>query len=89
MTTTAEKDVVICRVDNEGTVYAPFPYVEGSPGCCTAYQHIWQHCSADYQLCIQMSRPAKLTEYKDLATELRRIGYGLTIRKRHLPGRLR
>ncbi len=37
MTTTAEKDVVIFRVDNEGTVYALFPYVEGSPGCCTAY----------------------------------------------------
>jgi hypothetical protein len=89
MTTATEKDVVIFRVDDEGTAYPLFPYLEGSSGCCTAYQHIGQHCSADYQLCIQTSRPAKQSEYKELATELRRIGYKLTIRKRRAARRRR
>jgi len=89
MTAAAEKEIVIFRVDHEGTVYALFPHIEGSPGCCTAYQHIGQHCSATYQLCIRMSRPARPSEYKELATELRRIGYKLIIRKRRPSWRLR
>ena len=42
---------------------------------CTSYQHIGQHCGADYDLCIRASRPATRREAAPLLTELRRIGY--------------
>lgn len=63
------------RVDPEGEVFALFPTIPGSPGCCTAYQHVGQHSSATYSLCIEMSRPATAKEFAPLLAELRQIGY--------------
>ena len=49
---------------------------------CTAYQHIGQHCSADYHGCIANSDPASPDQYADLAEELERRGYHLEVRRR-------
>ena len=75
---------VIFRVwrGKDGDVFALFPHLKGGRDLSTAYQHVGQHSAADYGLCIQNSRPAKPSEYADLARELRGIGYGLTIRQR-------
>lgn len=65
-------------------VFALFPRDPGTrdPYTCTSYAHVGQHSSADPQLCIRASRPAKPSEYRALARELRRIGYKLDIRQR-------
>ena len=49
---------------------------------CNSYEHVGQHSAADYVGCIAETRPALPREYRDLAHELRRIGYKLDIRKR-------
>ena len=36
---------------------------------CTAYQHVGQHCAADYHGCIAQSDPATPAEYRDLYEE--------------------
>lgn len=69
----------------EGEVIALFP-TEPSD-CrnwynCDSYEHIGQHGGADPIWIVAHSRPAKPDEYRELARELRRIGYRLTIRKR-------
>ncbi|MFA5323710.1 MAG: hypothetical protein WC373_13645 [Smithella sp.] len=37
---------------------------------CACYQHIGQHGSADYHLCIRKSKPASPEEYAELKAEL-------------------
>ena len=54
--------VVIFRRDRDGSVFALFPELpaDESGRCCTAYQHVGQHCAADYHGCIANSDPASL-----------------------------
>lgn len=81
---------VIFRKDKPsegGNVFALFPDMPGSPGCCTCYQHVGQHSSADYILAIATSTPATEEQYHDLLAELVSIGYDdLKIRKRYTRG---
>ena len=51
----------------------------------TSYQHIGQHCAADYGLCVKHSRPAQPAEYADLLEELTRVGYCLRVMRRQSP----
>jgi hypothetical protein len=57
--------IVIFRADREGIVFALMPELPSDNYSlyCTAYEHVGQHCAADYGLCIQFSRPAKPDEY--------------------------
>ena len=79
-----EPTVVIFRVDRVGVVFALFPELptdrEGL--YCTCYQHVGQHCAADYFGCIADSRPATPAEYADLFVELQHRGYNMKIRQR-------
>ena len=77
-----EQTLTIFRKDPDGEVFALFPEDEGAPGYSMSYQHIGQHSSADYRLCIRRSKPASPEEYADLKEELESIGYNLKIRKR-------
>jgi hypothetical protein len=79
--------VVIFRRDHRGGCFALFPEMPGDDRgfVCTAYQHIGQHCAADYYLCVSRSDPAVPAEYKDLFEELERRGYDLVVRRRATP----
>jgi len=72
-------DPVIIRVsrNDPSDVFALFPAIPGTRdwATCTCYQHVGQHCSADYNLCIRASRPATKQEGKSLLQELQQIGY--------------
>ena len=60
----------------------------GEPTRCGAlavYQHVGQHCAADYNLCIAQSDPAAPAAYKDLYEELERRGYNLSVHRRATP----
>jgi hypothetical protein len=75
---------VIFRIDRKcDECVALFPAIAGTrdPWTCSCYAHVGQHSSAtvDY---VRASRLAKPAEYRDLAAELRRIGYRLKIVKR-------
>jgi hypothetical protein len=78
------KTVVIFRVDREGIIYALFPELpsDNYGYFCTCYQHIGQHCSADYHGCIANSRPATPAEYADLFNELTQRGYEMEVKQR-------
>lgn len=78
---------VVFRKDRTGDIFALFPTeCEDYTGrYCGCYQHVGQHCSADYFGCIQDSRPATPAEYADLKTELERIGYTLRVIRRASP----
>ncbi len=52
---------------------------------CTAFQHVGQHCAADYHGCIAASDPAAPDDYRDLFEELERRGYILSVRQRATP----
>ncbi len=79
--------VVIFRRNRTGGCFALFPELPGDDRgfVCTAYQHIGQHCAADYELCVSRSDPAVPAEYADLFEELERRGYDLTVRHRATP----
>jgi hypothetical protein len=81
--------IVIFRKDRTGwkDCFALFPELPSDEygNLCTAYQHLGQHCAADYQACIANSDPATPAEYKDLFNELERRGYILTVRRRATP----
>ncbi len=81
---TIETTVVIFRMDREGNVFALFPELpaDNHGFYCTCFQHIGQHCAADYHGCIAESRLATPDEYADLEAELRQRGYDLEIRQR-------
>ena len=61
--------IVIFRMDKEGIVFALMPELpaDNYGTYCTAYQHIGQHCAADYHGCVAKSRSASPDEYADLA----------------------
>jgi len=75
---------VVFRKDRTGDIFALFPTdaADCTGRYCGCYQHVGQHCSADYFACIQNSQPATPTEYADLKTELERIGYTLRVIRR-------
>jgi len=81
--------VVIFR--NDRTVwkdcFALFPELPSDEfgNFCTAYQHVGQHCAADYNGCIAQSDPATPAEYADLLKELERRGYILSVHRRATP----
>jgi hypothetical protein len=77
----AQRVTVIFRVDKEKEIFALMPELQEGR-YCTSYQHVGQHGAADYHACIAASRPATPAEYAELAHELTRIGYDLTIRRR-------
>jgi hypothetical protein len=79
-----ETTVVIFRTDREGITFALFPELPSDYQgfFCTCYQHVGQHCAADYCGCIASSRPATPAEYADLFVELQHRGYDLEIRHR-------
>ena len=79
--------IVVFRRDRDGSVFALFPELpaDESGRCCTAYQHVGQHCAADYHGCIANSDPASRAEYVELHEELERRGYDLTVRRRATP----
>jgi hypothetical protein len=82
------KTRVVFRVDSEGIVFALFPDDIADPwGNVTCYQHVGQHCAADYAMCIETSRPARPDEFKSLWSELEQRGYDLTIITRANPKR--
>lgn len=68
----------------KGEVIALFPNEnDGYPfGNCSSYEHVGQHGEASYNHVISQTRPATPDEYKDLAEELTRIGYILSIKQR-------
>ena len=82
-----ETTIVIFRLDREGIVFALMPELaaDNYGRSCTCYQHIGQHCAADYHGCIAASRPAKPNEYADLLIELERRGYHVEVRRRATP----
>jgi hypothetical protein len=81
--------VVVFRKDRTGwkEPFALFPELpsDNYGQFCTAFQHLGQHCAADYQGCIANSDPAAPGEYADLYEELERRGYILTVRRRATP----
>jgi hypothetical protein len=79
--------IVIFRADRDGIIFALFPELpaDNRGEFCTAYQHIGQHCAADYNGCIFHSRPASSAEYADLLIELERRGYHVEARQRATP----
>jgi hypothetical protein len=79
--------IVIFRQDISGECVALFPELpaDNFGNFCTAFQHVGQHCSADYHGCIAASDPATPAEYKNLYEELERRGYNLTVRRRATP----
>lgn len=78
-TSTTPVDPVVIRVWNgdDSDVFAIFPTIPASENglYCTAYQHVGQHCAADYHGCIRESRPATAAEAASLLAELTRLGY--------------
>ncbi len=71
---------VIFRKDRKtdgGDVFALFPTIPPDIHgyYCMSYQHVGQHGSADFSLCIANSTPATPEEYAELHAELVRIGY--------------
>ena len=79
-----ESTAVVFRMDREGVVFALFPDLpaDNHGFYCTCYQHVGQHCAADYYGCIANSRPTTPTDYADLLAELTQRGYEMTIRQR-------
>jgi hypothetical protein len=80
---------VIFRKDRTGwkEPFALFPELpaDNNGQFCTAFQHIGQHCAADYHGCIAASDPASPEEYRDLFDELEKRGYSLLVKQRATP----
>lgn len=71
------------RESGEEEIIALFPEQEGSRiGLVGSYMHIGQHGDSDYFGMMDITRPAKPSEYFDLKKELESIGYNLKIVKR-------
>ncbi len=82
-----ETTIVIFRRDKEGIIFALMPELpaDNQGWYCTCYQHIGQHCAADYYGCIAQSRSANPDEYADLLIELEQRGYHVEVRQRATP----
>ena len=73
---------VIFRKFGEGDIIALFldyEWNEGIKKYVNSYMHIGQHGGADYALVIKRTKPAKPSEYMELAEELRQRGYKLHV----------
>ena len=82
-----ETTIVIFRADRDGIIFALFPEMPADT-CgiyCTAYQHVGQHCAADFHGCIAHSRSANPGEYAALLVELEKRGYHVEVRRRATP----
>jgi len=78
---------VIFRKYPEGSIIAVFPTIPAdiSGITITSYMHIGQHCQACPQGVIRTTKPTTPREYKELITELHKIGYrNLKVYKRLL-----
>jgi len=79
-------DPVVIRVWNDaaGDVFALLPTIPADihGRFCTAFQHVGQHCAADYSLCIAHSRPATEAEAAALLVELRGRDYNPRVYRR-------
>ena len=82
-----ETTIVIFRRDKEGIIFALMPELpaDNQGWYCTCYQHVGQHCAADYYGCIAQSRSASPNEYADLLVELECRGYHVEVRQRATP----
>lgn len=81
--TETNKTIVIFRKYPGNAILALFPYViEGPNGECSSYMRVGQHGLADYDYCIENTKPTNESEYASLKLELKRIGYNLEVRKR-------
>ena len=70
-------------------VIALFPEILGRTGMVWSYEHVGQGGDAFYHLVVEKTRPAKPKEYRDLAKELRGLGYKFKVYKRWNFGRNR
>jgi hypothetical protein len=79
--------IVIFRTFREGIVFALFPELpaDNYGVFCTCYEHVGQHGSADYRLCMANSHPAAPEQYATLFNELERRGYHLQVHHRATP----
>ena len=69
--------------DFKGTIFAMLPHECGDrSGNVTSYQHVGQHSSANYSMCIKDSVPATEEEYKDLKKEMEGCGYNINVVKK-------
>ena len=77
---------VIFRIDNSG-VFALLPTIPADVAgrYVTSYQHIGQHCGADYSQCVRYSQPATPAQFAPLLAELQTIGYSLRVARRQSP----
>jgi hypothetical protein len=74
---------VIFRKEKDGDILALFPHeIDTLIGDIWCYAHVGQHSGADYDYCIQKSKPAKANEYQYLKEELESLGYNLKVIKR-------
>jgi len=71
-----------------GDVIALFPRIPGDNAgyLCNAYEHVGQHGAADWDVVLRRTRPARRTEYRELAGELRALGYRLKVGRRGTAG---
>lgn len=78
------KTKVVFRKYKNGDILALFPNEIADPlGNCLSYEHIGQHGAATYGYCIEMTKPAKPSEYQELYNELTRVvGYRLDVKVR-------
>lgn len=64
----------------KGEIFAVFPNNPDTyEGNVTTYQHVGQHSTGDYQVCLQQSKPATAKESADLKREMEGIGYDLNV----------
>jgi hypothetical protein len=78
---------VVFRKWPKGDILALFPEIPADIDGyhCQSYEHIGQHGTADYALCIRKTRPAAPGEYADLKEELEGRGYRLDVVTRITP----
>ena len=79
------KTPVVLRIWKTGIgVLALFPTLPSDQygHCCSSFESVGQHGSADYSRCIQKTRPATRAESESLIQELNQCGYDLQIIKR-------
>lgn len=83
-----EKTDVIFRYDTtkdgKGIIFAILPHnVSTLKGDITTYQHVGQHSSGDYNVCLKQSRPANEFEAADLKAEMENhFGYNFKVLKK-------
>lgn len=73
----------VFRKHKDGTIDALFPYEPEFDYNVQCYNRIGQHCIADYDHVMRMTKPASPDEYASLLAELtNHVGYDITVIKR-------